>query len=124
MNKEFTLLYNGLQFSFVYELSNELNYNNFKNTIIKHLNLTIPKDEEITFNYIDEKNKEDKIEISNDEDLNQIFNFHNLHFPQNNNIPLEVLILPRDSLNTIDNEKRNIYKEKAIMIMIIMKIII
>ena len=32
MNKEFTLLYNGLQFSFVYELSNELDFNNLKNS--------------------------------------------------------------------------------------------
>ena len=96
MIKEFTLHYHKLKFSFKYQSSNLFNFSSLKESIINFLKLDNLINEDVFLFYIDSNNNNEKIEISNDEDLNQVIKFDNKYYSKNKSIPLEIKIEKKD----------------------------
>ena len=91
MNKEFTLHYHKLKFSFDFPSSVPFNFSSLKESIIKFLNIELLDDEDFFLYYID-YNDNEKIEISNNEDLNQVINCESKYNSKSKSMPLEIKI--------------------------------
>ena len=91
MNKEFTLHYHKLKFPFNFQSDVPFNFSSLKESIIKFLKLELLDDENIFLFYIDNNDNNEKIEISNDEDLNQVIKCDE-QYSKSESIPLDIKI--------------------------------
>ena len=101
-NNTIKFIYNKEEFSFKITSDSNLNYLYIKDLIINKFQIKIPEEKEIYIYYIDQEFPDEKIMISNDEDLNNIIEKHK-QFTANEAIIIQIYLFEKDNEKDFTN---------------------